>query len=422
LSDLINISNSLVIYLTIFLACLLAAYALYKRDKRKIEEQKRDLQLLFDLSRAIGSNLDLKLLIDDASRHLLPLVRGDRYALLLPNDQGAYALKFHRRLETVAGLEELIAMVSSHGEIVSGKNVVALPLAAKGLTAGILLLGGPAEVVFGGREKSLLTAAAGQLAVAVENAGLFEKERQAVSRLIELDRLKNEFVSLVSHELRTPVASADGYVSLFLAGVTGEISDDQKKYLTIIKDNNQRLLSLINRLLDFSSMETGRFAIKKELISINEIIGLAVKEAQADLDLKETKLTVSLEAGEPYFMGDEEKMKEVMFNLIDNALKFSADGVPAKINLAARNRDGLIEVRVEDNGIGIAKEYLESIFNEFYQIESAMTRKTGGVGLGLAIAREIVNKHRGRIWAESEGEGKGARIIFELPAAERVRQ
>jgi K+-sensing histidine kinase KdpD len=421
LSELIKISNSLAVYLTIFLACLVAAYLLYHRDKRKIEEQKRDLQFLFNIAQAIGSNLDLKLLIAEAAQYLLPLVGGDRYALLLPDDKGNFKLKFGQSFDSIDGLDEMIAMVSSHGEIAAGRKVIALPLAAKGMTAGVLLIGSPEQVAFGGREKSLLTAAADQLAVAVENVGLYEKEKQALARLIELDRLKNEFISLVSHELRTPVASADGYVSLFLAGVTGTVSDDQKKYLTIIRDNNQRLLALINRLLDFSSMETGRFSVKKELISINDMVGLAVKEVQAGLDLKRAKLTVSLEAKEPNFMGDEEKIREVLVNLLDNSLKFSSDAAP-EIRLSTRNREGQIEVRVADNGIGIAGEYLEAIFSEFYQIEPALTRQTGGVGLGLAIAREIINKHHGRIWAESEGLGKGARIIFELPAAERVQQ
>jgi signal transduction histidine kinase len=398
----------------------MVAYVLYRRDKNKIEEQKRDLQLLFNLARAIGTHLDLRLLIADAVTYLLPLVRGDRYALLLPDAKGSYALSFGQGLESLEGLRELAAFASKNDEVISDKNVVALPLAAKGITAGILLLGSPEAIVLDGREKSLLAAAADQLAVAVENVGIYEKEKQALARLTELDRLKNEFISMVSHELRTPVASADGYVSLFLAGVTGTISEDQKKYLTIIKDNNQRLLALINRLLDFSSMETGRFSIKKELISINEIIGQARQEVQAGLDLKRAKLTVSLEAREPNFMGDAEKMREVLVNLIDNALKFTADAAP-EIKIAAANKGSLVEVCVEDNGRGIEKEYLESIFNEFYQVEPAMTRQTGGVGLGLAIVREIINKHHGRIWAESEGKGKGAQFIFELPAAERVR-
>jgi signal transduction histidine kinase len=408
--------------LLIFLACLLSAWAIYNHDKKKIEEQTRDLQLLFNLAKAIGGSLDLKLLIANAVKYLLPLVNGDRFALLMPGDKGAYVLSTSRGIASIDGLDELIAKVSAGYEIVTFKNIVALPLAAKGQIAGILLLGSFREIRFSGRrEKNLLSAAADQLAIAVENAAVYEKEKQAVAHLIELDRLKNEFISMVSHELRTPVAAADGYVSLFLAGVTGPISDDQRKYLTIIKDNDQRLLSLIDRLLDFSSIETGNFNLKKELLSINEIISEVERSVQPRLAGKQARLSLTLDAKKVNFMGDREKMCAVLVDLIDNALKFSS-GTEPEIKIVTANKDELIEVSVADNGIGIAKKQLEAIFNEFYQIEATMTRKTGGVGLGLAIIKEIIAKHHGRIWAESAGIGQGAKFIIELPVAEKVKQ
>lgn len=421
-SGLVNISSGIAIYLVIFLACLLTAWAIYKRDKKKIEEQTQDLQLLFSISKAIGGSLDLNLLIASAGQCLLPLVRGDRYALLIPSDKGVYSLSVSQGIDSIEGLDDLILKASKNDEIISLKNFVALPLAAKGNILGILLLGGTGEIkAISGREKSLLAAAADQLAIAVENAGSYEKEKQALARLTELDRLKNEFISMVSHELRTPVASADGYVSLFLAGVTGPVSDDQKKYLTIIKDNNQRLLSLINRLLDFSSIETGRFSIQKELISINDVVSEVVQAVQPRLAGKKANLSLKLDAKETNFMGDREKMAAVLIDLIDNALKFSSGTAP-EIKIITDNKGDLIEVRVEDNGIGIAKEHLDAIFNEFYQIEATMTRQAGGVGLGLAIVKEIIAKHHGKIWAESEGLGQGAKIIINLPIAEKVKQ
>jgi signal transduction histidine kinase len=416
------IINNLASYLVIFLACLLAAWAIYNRDKKKIEEQTRDLQLLFNIARAIGSSLDLKLLIANTVKLLLPLVGGDRFALLTANDKGVYSASVNQGLASIEGLDDLIAKASANDEIVNAKNIVALPLAAKGKTVGILLLGGSREIRFSGRrEKNLLSAAADQLAIAVENAAVYEKEKQAVARLTELDHLKNEFISMVSHELRTPVAAADGYVSLFLAGVTGPVSDEQKKYLTIIKDNDQRLLSLIDRLLDFSSMETGSFKIKKELISINEIVSEVEKSVAPRLAGKQARLRLELNAQKVNFMGDRDKMCAVLVDLIDNALKFSSAAAP-EIRIVTANKGGLIEVSVADNGIGLAKEHLGAIFNEFYQVEATMTRKTGGVGLGLAIVKEIIAQHHGKIWAESAGKGKGTKIIIDLPSAEKVKR
>ena len=411
--------NNLAVYLLIFLACLLASWMIYNRDKKKIEEQTRDLQLMFNIARAIGSSLELKLLVANAARILLPLIGGDRFALLMPDGKGGYTVNASVGWERIEGLSELAAGTTGDKIVVRGDQVV-LPLPAKGKISGILLLGADNQLALNGRVKNLLSAAADQLAIAVENAGLYEREKQAVTRLTELDRLRSEFISMVSHELRTPIAAADGYVSLFLAGVTGPVSDDQKKYLAIIKDNNQRLLSLIDRLLDFSGIETGRFAIKRELISINEIIAEAEKLARPRLDARGARLNLELNAVRVNFMGDRERMLEVFEKLIDNALKFSGGARP-EIGIATRDQGQAIEVSVADNGSGIEPEHLEAIFNEFYQVDATLTREAGGVGLGLTIVREIINKHHGRIWAESAGKGKGARFVFDLPAAEKVR-
>jgi len=225
---------------------------------------------------------------------------------------------------------------------------------------------------------------------------------------------------MVSHELRTPVTSADGYVSLFLAGVTGALTEDQKKYLTIVRENNQRLLTLINRLLDFSLIETGRFSIQRELISLHDVITATVELLRPQLDKKQAVVKVKLQAKNVNFMGDREKMGEALINLLENALKFSREDRPPEIEVRTRDAENFIEVTVADNGIGIGQEYLEKIFNKFYQIEDALTRKAGGVGLGLALVKEIIGNHHGRVWAESAGPGQGARFIFMVPVAEKV--
>jgi len=270
------------------------------------------------------------------------------------------------------------------------------------------------------RKSNLLATISEQLGVALENVLVYEKEKEAVARLTELDRLKNEFISMVSHELRTPVTSADGYVSLFLTGVLGSLTEDQKNYLKIVRENNQRLLTLINRLLDFSQIESGRFSIKRELISMHEVIAAAVAQMKPQLEKKQAELSLKLEAHHDNFMGDFEKMIEVFNNLIENALKFSKEEEKPKIEIVTRDAEDFLEVSVADNGIGIEKEYFDKIFNKFFQIEDTMTRKVGGVGLGLAMVKEIVGYHQGRIWVESEGKGKGSRFVFLIPVAEKA--
>jgi signal transduction histidine kinase len=378
---------------------------------------------------------------------LLPILKADLYALLVPDEKGL----FYARICHACEKEKIRGVAVEHGKGLLGealkdnrilftenlasdprcqeaiykslpaKTLMVAPLHAKGKTMGMLMIGTQAQHRYSEeREVSLLATIADQLAVAMENIGVYEKEKEAVARLTELDRLKNEFISMVSHELRTPVTSADGYVSLFLSGVTGPVTEDQKKFLTIVKENNQRLLTLINRLLDFSRIETGRFTIKRELISINQIIHAVEQIVKPQLEKKEAALKLQLEAKNVNFMGDREKMEEVFFNLIENALKFSKDDGKPVIEIRTRDVENIIEVTVADNGIGIGKEYLYKIFNKFYQVEDTMTRKVGGVGLGLAIVKEIIGNHHGKIWAESEGKGAGARFIFTLPLAEKI--
>ncbi|MFA5113101.1 MAG: ATP-binding protein [Candidatus Margulisiibacteriota bacterium] len=357
----------------------------------KVRERTEDLRALFDIARAIGSSLDLELLI----RRTMERIGVVNFALLNPDQTVRFA----------------------GGSTDGLRGALTVPIKAKGEVIGTLVLDAGSELA---QKEALLSTIADQLAIAIENIGSYEREKEAVARLTELDRLKNEFISMVSHELRTPVTSADGYVSLFLAGVAGPISDDQRKYLTIVKENNQRLLTLINRLLDFSRIETGRFSIQRELVTIDEVITAAMESLRPQLEKRQARINLNLTTRNHSFMGDREKMAEVFINLIENALKFApAAGAPV-INITARDAGNFLEVTVADNGIGIDPLYLDKIFNKFYQIEDAMTRKVGGVGLGLALAREIIGNHHGKIWAESAGKGQGARFIFQLPVAEKA--
>ncbi|MBU0672478.1 MAG: GAF domain-containing protein [Candidatus Margulisbacteria bacterium] len=410
----------------------------------KVAERTEDLRALYNISKAIGSSLDFKLLISRAIDNLLPVIKADGYCVLVPNEAGKFISRLSRGIEfndleitEGQGLlgEALQKKAVIFSEDVSRdprcqddyykqtglKTLLVSPLRAKGKIMGILIIGSRGMRNYAGdREVNLLAAISDQLAISLENVGIYEKEKEAVARLTELDRLKNEFISMVSHELRTPVTSVDGYVSLFLAGATGPLTEDQKKYLNIVKENDVRLLTLINRLLDFSKIEAGRFTIKRELVSLNDIINAAAKTLEQQLSKKQTKIKLNLKASNANFMGDREKMIEVFINLIENALKFGQEQEPLNVEISTRDEGDFIQVEVKDNGIGVDKEHLEKIFNKFYQIEDTMTRKVGGVGLGLAIVKEIIGNHNGKIWAESAGQGKGTTILFTLPVAEKV--
>lgn len=402
-----------------------------KELETKVAERTEDLRALYNVSEAIGSSLDFDLLIDQAVSKLLPVVKADTYAILIPDEQGQYITRISHGLNLngvrLSPEQGFLAKVIKTNKVSQAqaelglKSLLAVPLRAKGKTLGVLILGSQNEKThFGEREINLLATISEQLAVAIENVGIYEKEKEAVARLTELDRLKNEFISMVSHELRTPVTSVDGYISLFLTGATGQLTADQKKYLTVMQENDQRLLTLINRLLDFSKIESGRFSVKKELISINDIINQAIMVISPQLGKRGLHVRLELKAHNSNFMGDRDKMIEVFINLLENALKFAQSEKKLSLIITTLDEGDFIRIEVADNGIGLEQSQLEMIFNKFFQVEDTMTRKVGGVGLGLAIVKEIIGNHNGRIWAESAGKGKGSTFIFTLPVAEKV--
>jgi len=237
--------------------------------------------------------------------------------------------------------------------------------------------------------------------------------RDAMERLLELDKLKTQFISMVSHELRTPLTSINGFTTQFIEGKTGPMSEVQMKFLAIMKDSEKRLLGLIDGLLDFANMERGKFSVEKSPQEIDPIINDTVAGARGTLEGKGAILTVTTNAPGGKFMGDSNRTRQVLLNLFDNAAKFSTE--KPVIEVSSRIEGGNILVSVKDNGIGIAKDQTDKIFERFYQIDTSYTRKFGGVGLGLSIAKEIVEAHGGRIWAESEGPGTGTTFYFTLP-------
>ncbi|MCX5726564.1 MAG: ATP-binding protein [Candidatus Saganbacteria bacterium] len=297
-------------------------------------------------------------------------------------------------------------------------NILIVPLKVGGKTIGVLHVANKRFGHFTRDDIALLPSLAAQAAVIIENARLYEGEKENVLKLKELDRMKTEFMSMVSHELRTPLTSISGFVSHMLDGKTGNLTETQTKFLKIVKDQSKHLESLIGSLLDFSRIETGKLVIITEPVNLGTFIKDVVNSMQPELEGKELKLKMHIEDGISAVLFDQEKIRRVISNLIGNAIKFTPS--PGSIEIAARKekRKGkgkFVEISVADTGIGVRHENLKRIFYKFYQVDSSMTRAVGGMGMGLSIAKEIVRAHGGKIWAESEGEGRGSKFIFTLP-------
>ncbi|HHW03833.1 MAG TPA: cell wall metabolism sensor histidine kinase WalK [Thermoanaerobacterales bacterium] len=233
---------------------------------------------------------------------------------------------------------------------------------------------------------------------------------QDVTRERKLEHLRREFVGNVSHELRTPLSYLQGYTEALLDGMV-EDPEEKKKYLNIILDETLRLRRMVNELLDLSQIESGHLHLKKDKISLKNLIERVVKKLAPICQKKGMKISTEFEEV-PLVMADEDRIEQVMINLIDNAMRYNESSGEIKIKVQ-RSESGIV-VSVKDQGPGIPEDELPFIWERFYKVDKARTRKTGGTGLGLAIVKNIVEVHGGRVWAKNCAEG-GTAFYFSLP-------
>jgi PAS domain S-box-containing protein len=241
-----------------------------------------------------------------------------------------------------------------------------------------------------------------------------------ITHLKMLDKMKSDFVSNVSHELRTPLSSIKGSVDNMLDGITGEVTEKQQKYLFRIKNNTDRLIRLINELLDLSRIESGRIRLKLLPFSIRDMIKDVTENITSVAAEKDIRFAIPDESVNFVVIADRDKLNQIFINLLDNAVKFSRE--KGKIEIKTERQDNnFIKVSVIDNGIGISEDDKEKIFDRFYQTGNGSVAKTKGTGLGLAITKSLVELQGGKIWVNSE-IGKGSNFSFTLPLYNKQHQ
>jgi len=233
-------------------------------------------------------------------------------------------------------------------------------------------------------------------------------------QLEEANRAKSEFLAQMSHELRTPLNVIMGFSELMLDRVPGKVNKEQRQCLDDIWSGGQHLLGLINDILDLSKIESGKMELKLGDIELPSVIESLRSEIMPMLVTRKQSLDIKVEKGLPLVRADKAKVRQVLLNLLSNATKFTPDG--GKLKVEAVRENNWCRVSVIDNGIGIKKKDQERIFEPFRQLDSTLGKEERGTGLGLAIARQIIERHGGRIWVESE-YGKGSRFSFTLPLA-----
>lgn len=238
-----------------------------------------------------------------------------------------------------------------------------------------------------------------------------KKLKATNKQLKELDELKDNFLSMVSHELWSPLTTIDGYITLMKDEKIGALTDQQKEILEIAEDQVDHLNHLIGELVDISKIEAGKFEVRLGRLDIKPVASKVIGSLRRTAEEKNIALKNGWPARIPPVLADKSRMTQVLTNLLGNAVKFTPEG--GTVSISAVEKKNTVEFSVVDSGIGIAKDKIDKIFDKFYQADSTTMRQYGGCGLGLAIAKRIIDLHRGRIWVESE-VGKGSKFFFEL--------
>ncbi|RLC37965.1 hypothetical protein DRH27_03415 [Candidatus Falkowbacteria bacterium] len=328
-------------------------------------------------------------------------------------------------------------------DMLTGLNIdILTPLNVKDKTVGLLALG-PKESgdMYNDEDLQVLEIIGAQAAIAIENALLFEETKQfglklekevkkatgdlrkANVKLTKLDAAKSEFISIASHQLRTPLTIIKGYISMILEGSFGELTEGEEDSLEKVYESNERLIQLVENLLNISRIESGRLQFNFERMQLEILTHSVCEELETSAKKKGVKLVLKAPKKTlPAIKIDQEKIRQVIMNLIDNAIKYTKKGT-VTIYVKKIKPSGLkgieegIEFSVADSGMGITRTDLPNLFKKFSRGTDTSLVHTEGTGLGLFVAKQMIEAHHGKIWAESKGDGKGSRFCFVLPIA-----
>lgn len=289
---------------------------------------------------------------------------------------------------------------------------------------------------FSNDDVSLMQSIADQIAVAVDNARLLAEQTETILKLQELDRLKSEFIGMISHEMRTPMTAVLGFSELLLQGFSGELTTQAKEDVQLIYDNGQHLLKIINDILEVAKIETGQTKLTLQPVDVYTVVEEVKAMSQGMLRNKPVQLLDKLPDNLPLGHADPDRLRQILFNLVTNAIKFTLEGsvtILAEVvdqrhytssnlanTLSSKTRSlksRWLRVTVVDTGVGISAEQQHTVFERFSQADMSDTRQYGGIGLGLTICKLYVEMHGGQIGVKSEA-GAGSEFFFTIPLVE----
>jgi len=418
-------------------------------DRFLYKDRYDSSELLANLTRIMASTLRLDELTHGILEQLVEKIKISKVAFILMEGKKIYDVKSEGYDSPPEFSEDDIFKISSQGRILVFEELdegeirevlrrldleVSSPLITESETIGILICGSKESgEIYSAVDLKVFEILAPEAAVAIQNAKAYEEIKRfsvtlqeevtkathnlriANEKLKELDKLKDEFVSLASHELRTPMTVIKSYLWMLLSGRGGELADKQKQYASIAYSSTDRLIKLVNDMLNVSRIESGRLTLEPKAIDIAQLVADVVIEVKPRAEELGIEISQKAPAKLAQVLGDQDKIKEVLLNLIGNSLKFTPSG--GKVTVSLRQKNGFVETEVSDTGRGIAKDDLSKLFQKFGLIDGtyqAVKQDSKGTGLGLYISRSIVELHGGKIWADSSGVGKGAKFTFTL--------
>ena len=347
-----------------------------------------------------------------------------------------------------AGTKDLELLLESHEYLPEARAELAIPLQVGNNIIGVLDVHSVSVNDFTKEDIATLETLAAQIAIAIQNARAFREQQETAERLKEMDKLKTQFLANMSHELRTPLNSIIGFSRVILKGIDGPLTELQKTDLTSIYNSGQHLLGLINNVLDLSKIEAAKMQLNFEEVERAPIVKGVMSTAMALVKDKPVELNQNVPNDLPRVWADPTRLRQIILNLVSNACNFCLEFVFARSSRSDTldlvvERPGIVMVKVvrelgmlfqklrilkiirklerekivlsvSDTGMGIDADKLDSIFEEFTQVDASTTRKVGGTGLGLPISRHFVEMHQGQIWVDST-PGRGSIFSFAIP-------
>ena len=385
---------------TVFVATVRALIRASTADRRT-REAVREWQATFDALPAAVMLLDRECVVTRANRAAMALLGSAERAVVGVPLRGTLDARFGESHRAMADAIDAGTPIT--------KSVYRLGERAFEVTTDPVAVEGDAV-----RTVCIMEDVSERIAAEQEREALLLVAEQARLEAEAANRAKSEFLAVISHELRTPLNAIGGYAQLLELGIRGPVTEQQRVDLERIMRSQTYLLSLINDVLNFAKIESGHLQVELEDVAVDELVNGTSDFVRPQL--RERDLAFNLSSCPPALRAraDREKVQQILLNLLSNALKFTASG--GQISLGCRETDGFVEIVVHDTGLGIAPEKLASIFEPFVQVDRRFKREQEGIGLGLAISRELARAMDGDLTVESR-EGEGSTFVLRLPLA-----